>query len=252
MDYNATITKIVENPISIRQAFWSPYRKFARTITDRINKMAAEKESKVSSELTNKAATIQIPTTEEGKAAAQAAAPKAPFDIAKVAGIFAAFGMAAAFLASALAKLVQPWYTPIIVLFVLVVLISGPSMFIAWQKLRKRNLAPVLNANGWAINASILVGIMFGAKLTDLAEFPALASVDPKEASQKRWKRFRNTLIILLLAAAAGAGIWWKISSDRNKKADKERVEAVIEQAAASEGEAPIEPEEAVSENITE
>ncbi len=252
VDYNATITKIVENPVSIRQAFWSPYKKFARTITDRINKSAAEKESKVSSELTNKAATAQIPTTEEGKAAAQAAAPKAPFDIAKIAGIFAAFGMAAAFLASALAKLVRPWYTPIIVLFVLVVLISGPSMFIAWQKLRKRNLAPVLNANGWAINASILVGIMFGAKLTDLAKFPALESVDPKAASKKFRRKVRNNLIIILLIAVAGAGIWWKISSDRNKKADKECVEAVSEEAATGETEVLLEPEEAVTESVTE
>ena len=29
-DWDATITKIVDNPISIRQAFWSPYKKFVR------------------------------------------------------------------------------------------------------------------------------------------------------------------------------------------------------------------------------
>ena len=93
---------------------------------------------------------------------------------------------------------------------------------------------------------------MFGAKLTDLAEFPALESVDPKAASKKSWKRFRNTLIIILLAAAAGAGIWWKISSDRNKKADKECVEAVSEEAATGETQALLEPEEAVTESVTE
>ena len=35
LDYDATITKIVDNPISIRQAFWSPYKKLVRLIEER-------------------------------------------------------------------------------------------------------------------------------------------------------------------------------------------------------------------------
>ena len=35
----------------------------------------------------------------------------------------------------------------------LLLLISGPSMIIAYMKLRKRNLGPILDANGWAVNA---------------------------------------------------------------------------------------------------
>ena len=31
--------------------------------------------------------------------------------------------------------------------------ISGPSMLIAWLKLRQRNIGPILDANGWAVNA---------------------------------------------------------------------------------------------------
>ena len=33
-DYTATVTAIVENPISVRQAFWSPYKKVARMIIE--------------------------------------------------------------------------------------------------------------------------------------------------------------------------------------------------------------------------
>src|SRR5206468_3661952 len=40
-DWDATITKIVANPISIREAFWSPYRKLVRMIEDQIAKRAA-------------------------------------------------------------------------------------------------------------------------------------------------------------------------------------------------------------------
>ncbi len=33
-DWDATITKIIENPISIRQAFWAPYKKLVRMIEE--------------------------------------------------------------------------------------------------------------------------------------------------------------------------------------------------------------------------
>jgi hypothetical protein len=52
-------------------------------------------------------------------------------------------------------------------------------MVLAWLKLRKRNLAPLLNANGWAINADALVNAMFGSSLTEQAEFPMMKLVDP-------------------------------------------------------------------------
>ncbi|HVT83431.1 MAG TPA: hypothetical protein VHM90_22510 [Phycisphaerae bacterium] len=40
-DWDATITKIVEHPISIRQAFWSPYKRLVRWIQDQIAQRAA-------------------------------------------------------------------------------------------------------------------------------------------------------------------------------------------------------------------
>ena len=40
-DWDATITKIIDNPISIRQAFWAPYKKFVRMIEEQVAKRAA-------------------------------------------------------------------------------------------------------------------------------------------------------------------------------------------------------------------
>ncbi len=233
IDYDATVTKIVENPVSVRQAFLSPYKKFARSITERINKNAAEKENKVMADMTAKANTVNVPTD---SAAAVAAVPESKFDIAKFAGIFAAFGMAAAFLGTVLAKLVEHWYTPLIAIVIIVVLISGPSMFIAWQKLRKRNLAPVLNANGWAINAHILVNIGFGAGLTELAKFPALESVDPKAASSKKCRKVRNIVIVILLLACCGYAGYRCYTKKAAAKAAAESVEAVADTSGVAVG----------------
>ena len=79
--------------------------------------------------------------------------------------------------------------------------ISLPSVFIAWRKLRKRDLGPVLNSNGWAINAASLVSVKFGKGLTQLAKFPKLTAVDPAARRKAAWRRFWLCLIALLIAA---------------------------------------------------
>ena len=58
----------------------------------------------------------------------------------------------------------------------------------AWLKLRKRNLAPVLDANGWAINARATINIAFGSTLTHVASLPRNAKlniIDPFSTKKK-------------------------------------------------------------------
>ena len=201
-DYTAQVTAIVDNPLSIRQAFWSPYKKVARLISDRIDKKAAEKNEKSMSGLT--AATNNAA---DGKA--PEAAIQSKFDIAKFAGIFAAIGMAIGFIGQFLVKLVQgiaavKFWVILLIILGIILLISGPSMFIAWRKLRKRDLGPILNANGWAINANALVNTKFGKTLTSLAKFPKLTAVDPearKKAARRRFWCWFCTIIIVAAVA---------------------------------------------------
>src|SRR5260370_33647570 len=54
----------------------------------------------------------------------------------------------------------------------IVLIISGPSMLLAWLKLRKRNLGPILDANGWAVNAKAKINVPFGASRTRVATSP--------------------------------------------------------------------------------
>ena len=195
-DYTAKVIAIVDNPISIRQAFWAPYKKVARMINDRIDKKAAEKNEKSMAGLT--AATN---TAADGKA------PAAPFDIAKYAGIFAAVGMAVGLIGAALAGVIAAlkgitWWQALIIIAVVLLLISGPSMFIAWRKLRKRDLGPVLNANGWAINAKALVNVKFGKTLTSLAKFPKLTAVDEQARKAQRRRRFWCWTCFIVIVAA--------------------------------------------------
>lgn len=198
-DWDAVVTKIIDNPISIRQAFWSPYRKFAKFIEDQVNKFAAEKDSKVTSD-----ATASISDAGAQATAGEAAKPAQPFDIAKFCGIFAAIGLAIGAIGGILLACVEGflslawWQMPLAILAIML-LISGPAMIMAWLKLRKRNLSPVLNANGWAMNTSVVVNIPFGNTLTQLAKFPVYAGEDAfKPKHTGRWWKITLTVLIVL------------------------------------------------------
>jgi hypothetical protein len=56
-DYDATITKIVASPISLRQAFWAPYKKLVRTIEEFIAKRAATADADVQTQVATAATT---------------------------------------------------------------------------------------------------------------------------------------------------------------------------------------------------
>lgn len=196
-DWDAVVTKIIENPICIKQAFFSPYLKFWEFCKGLIDKSAKEKESKAIADLQNN-------LTETIKAPADTAGKPAPFDIAKFAGIFAAIGMAIGYIGSFFTKLISgvantPIWITLLILLGAMLCISGPSCFIAWTKLRKRNLGPVLNANGWAINSEVLINILFGTKLTSTAKYPILRNTnDPYEIKQRKGLKIFIAVFIVL------------------------------------------------------
>ena len=195
-DYDATIVRVVENPISVKQAFWAPYVKFWNWVTGLVNKSAAEKDAKA---MENLQASAEA-------APADAAAKKQPFDIAKFAGIFAAVGMAIGLLGAALAAVVAglaklPWWGWILIIVGIMLLISGPSCLIAWGKLRRRNLGPVLNANGWAVNSNVIVNIPFGRTLTSVAKYPKIKLDDPYKPRRPWWVKLICWLVALLIIA---------------------------------------------------
>ena len=210
LEWDAVITKIVDNPISVAQAFWSPYRRMAKTVENLINKSAADKDAKMMADANAKinAAPAALPAGADPKAA-PAAAP--PFDIAKFAGIFAAIGMALGMIGSALVVIFKglkamAWWKLILVFVAIMLVISGPAMVLAWLKLRRRNIAPLLNANGWAVNAASKISIPFGETLTDAAKYPKMKLTDPyAKAGLAPWKKW----LISLSAVVVAVGVLW-------------------------------------------
>ena len=205
--WDAVITKIIDNPISVGQAFWSPYRRLATTIENLINKSAADKDAAMMKDMNAKinAAPTAAPAAADAKVPAQA------FDIAKFAGIFAALGMAVGMIGTALTSIFKgifalKWWQLLMVFVGIMLVISGPAMVMAWMKLRRRNIAPLLNANGWAVNAASKISIPFGETLTDIAKFPKIRLKDPyAKKGLPTWKKWVISLAALIVVLA---GLW--------------------------------------------
>jgi hypothetical protein len=252
-DWSAVITSIVENPISLRQAFWSPYKKFVRMIDEMAAKRAAAADA-ASNDRLGKVADKAVTAAANAAAtqAVQASAPTPPppppkkLDVGVVAALGVAVGAIGGALATVSAKLAQLtwWQYPLIVIAVILT-ISVPAVIIAFLKLRQRNIGPILDSNGWAINGRVKINIPFGTTLTQRATLPLgshLARQDPyedKEAAARR--RLIITLLVLLVAGyltlcsyqpmAAAADHWhgwnfkpWTEKKEETKVADTPKV----------------------------
>jgi hypothetical protein len=232
-DWDATITRIVDNPISIRQAFWSPYKKFIRLIEEQVAKRAAAAETATDARLAGAAAA----TANVDKAAPAKPAEPKKFDLALITGIGVALGSIGTMLAAVFARVLDlAWWQYPLVVVGLILVISLPSMLIAWLKLRQRTLGPILEANGWAINGRVRINIPLGTSFTTLAKLPpgAHASADPFE--DKAAKRARRRVVALLvLGSLLGVTIWMLLDRSRHdgKFFWETRPAPVVEQPAA-------------------
>lgn len=215
LDWDATIVKIIDHPISLRQAFWSPYKRFVKMLGEQLQKLAASKSGENDARLSLTAGEVVKPGTlpsGASKAATVSRAPQ-PFDVAKFAGIFAAIGMAVGAIGTALASVIMgvlalKWWQIPLAFIGFMLAISSPAVALAWFKLRTRNLGPLLDANGWAINARAHINIPFGTSLTQLAQLPQNAerSLTDPYADQKPsfWFYLKWGILLLIVVAA-----WW-------------------------------------------
>jgi hypothetical protein len=201
-DWDATITKIIENPISLREAFWAPYKKLVRLIEEQVAKRAASAQAESDAKLATAAST----TANVDKV--KPAEPK-KVDV----GAVAAMGVAVGAIGTAFAymlglfKGLALWQLPLVIIGIML-LISMPSVILAYIKLRKRNVGPILDANGWAVNARAKINLPFGAVLTGIAKLPEGAHRDLTDPYAES-KKGRNRAILAVVLVAIVSSMWY-------------------------------------------
>jgi hypothetical protein len=241
-DWDATITKIIDNPISIRQAFFAPYKKLVRMIEEQVAKRAAAADAAADAKLAAAA-----------KAAASGEAPK-PVEPPKPkidTGTLAAIGLVLTTLLGALGGIFGhilglAWWQIPLAFLAIILAISAPSMIIAYLKLRRRNLGPILDANGWAVNAKAKMNVPFGGALTGVAALPPGSQrdlVDPFAEKKSPWPKIIVVVILLVVAYAILNNMGF-IYDWTNGRLGTERPSKVEKAAPAAPTEAPAKPAE--------
>lgn len=226
-DWDAVVTSLVDNPISLGQAFWSPYKKFIRMVDEMVAKRAAAADAASNDRLGKFAdKAVDAAATAAANSAVRAALPPEPpkkLDVGVVAALGVAVGAIGGALATVSAKVAELhlWQIPL-VLIGLVLAISLPAVIIAFLKLRQRTLGPILDANGWAINGRVMINIPFGSALTDLAVKPpgSVLSLDDPYEDKEAAKRKRQTLAVMVLLALLAGAEWIRWDATKHPAAD--------------------------------
>jgi len=207
LDWDATITKVIANPISLREAFWAPYKKLVRMVEDQVNKRAAAADEAQTKDMQGAAAQV----------AHAGATPKQPeakkIDVGTVAAIGVAIGGIGAMLTGILAAFFGLGFWMPLGLLAVLLLVSGPSLVLAWLKLRQRSVGPILDANGWAVNARARINVPFGAALTDVGTLPegSIRSLkDPYAERRPPWKTYLAAVVL-----ATTCTVWYLGKLDR-------------------------------------
>lgn len=243
-EWDATLVKLVDNPISIRAAVFSPYRRLGRMISQQVAKLTAAKEDKLLAGASK--------SLEKLSSVAATRAPALPFDIGKSVGIFAALGLALGAIGTALAGMAaalmsMAWWQLPLLLVSAFVLISGPSVFLAWLNLRKRTLGPALDASGWAVNTQIPINLTMGHFLTGEGRLPDNAASfrdDPLRAPSI-WKKRLLYGLGLCAAVLLAAGVYWGWTRYGRAAVERLAVPAAVETSsgvAQPAGPSPADP----------
>lgn len=233
-DWDATIIKIIDNSISLKEAFWDPWHKMAGMIGAQVRKVLAAKQDATLINAAKKIETVPGAPAEAPKKAEGAA----------LASSAAAIGIAVGLISTAIAGVVSaiagmPLWKIVVGLIVLLLLISGPSMILTWFKLRARDIAPILNACGWAINRNLRLTLKLGRIYTTEAALPPQAERqlnDPFADDNSA----RNRIIMAVILVVLTTALWFAGLLDSALPQSMKRAHGVQSTPAVEKSVAPV------------
>lgn len=229
-EYDATITSIIENPISLKEAILSPFQNIAKSVMGKIENLGAAAQAKI-----EKAGTEAADAVAEGKVPPAPAAPApAPAAGGGAAGMFMGVSVAVAALGSAFAFIAKSVSAMsgaqrLTALLVILAVVLGPIVLAGVLKLMRQDMGPIIEGCGWAVNKSMRLTRKLRRQFTLTKAYPEGAEGTPA-------KRAAVTLgvLVVLLALAFGAYCWNKSYQERKAAAEAPAEEAVCEKTESA------------------
>ena len=223
-EFDAVVTELVDNPISVKQAAFAPFRRVAAMVSAKIEQYVASAQSSQEAAMTARAeAGVADAQARVDAGAAQVTAPTPPpppptappaSEPLNPNSLILGGGMALAGLGAVLAGIfgvissLKGWLA--IVGVVLVVL--GISALLGWMKLRRRDMALLFEASGWAVNVRMTITRPIArlfAFVPDLPPGSVLERMDMLPAHPDDEDHSARTVVLVILLAAVIAGVWF-------------------------------------------
>lgn len=186
-EYNARVIKIIENPISIREALAVPFVKLWDFVVGKIESMSGASEKGLQKQADT---LMQAPQTGAMKTTAGPA------------GILVALSFSAAAIGSAFAFITKTFTgmdkDKVLLGFLgAALVVAVPVTLVAVLKLRRQDLSSLLEGCGWAVNARMRFNRAQRRQFTKRVRYPEGAKGTPR----RRW--LTVLLLAILLAALA-------------------------------------------------
>jgi len=206
--WDAKVVDVITHPVSLWEAIKAPFGRLEQMIEKQLDKYSGSRyaglESTLDKEVTSIDKNLQV---QAAPAPASPAAPDADRSRASrdlmvgVSVAVAALGSSFAFITRTIAQV--KWWHLVAVLAGMLAVLCIPLILLAIMKLTRRNLSPLLEASGWAINGRIKVSPAMGFLFTNPAAFPQDARRHRKDFV-KRYAQFvgrRSKIVRYGLAA---------------------------------------------------
>lgn len=208
---DARVVRILENPVSLREAVLAPFLRLGTLLTGKIEALTSESQKKFDAQA---GAAMDSVVAHPQAAAPQPVQPRptgaTPGNLILGAGVaVAALGSSLAYILKTIAS-ANPLALLLAVLAAAAVVVV-PTAIVAWIKLRRRDLSAILEGAGWGINARM--------RLTWRQQ-----RAFSRRPSRPRGSRgligrrvLRAVVVLAVLAALAGGGYWiYRVVSNRD------------------------------------
>ncbi len=215
-EHDATVTHVIRQPVSLWEAMTMPFTRMGAFITSKVEGLATAGEKTFDTTLEKGYTQAVVAPAPAASAPPPAAAPAS----AGIAGMVAAGSIAAAALGSSFAFIVTQVKSLTLVDLIsaatlIAMVVMAPAGLLGWLKLRRRNLALLLEGSGWALNDRLMLTPALSSLVTRRPRLPRGARVDrmdmvrPELVRQQEedgdveglsgWARLGITLLVLFV-----------------------------------------------------